>query len=96
MNIDYANLENDLISGVFRESLAEELVRGFRQISASDERLPTASHYASQIAEIVNRGASEPLNDDLKFHLYQEILLAVESARAVVLSRAEGEGTRPS
>jgi hypothetical protein len=90
MNIDYANIERDLISGHFRESLAEELIGGFRQIAASGERLPTASHYAAQIAEIVNRALETPLDDDMKFNLYQEILSAVESARATVL----GEETK--
>lgn len=85
MNVDYENLENDVASGLFRESLREELLFGFRQIQQTGERLPTASHYAAQIAEIVNRGAAEPLNKDLAFHLYQEILLAVEEARADVL-----------
>jgi hypothetical protein len=85
MNVDYANLETDVANGLFRESLREELLVGFRQIHNSGERLPPASHYASQIADIVNRGAAEPLNKDLAFHLYQEILLAVETARAEVL-----------
>ena len=86
MNVDYASLESDVESGLFRESLKEELVAGFRQIRESGERLPPASHYASQIAEIVSRGAAEPLNAELAFNLYQEILLAVEAARAEVLS----------
>ena len=85
MNVDYENLENDVANGLFRESLREELLFGFRQIHQTGERLPTASHYAAQIAEIVNRGAAEPLNKDLAFHVYQEILLAVEAARAEVL-----------
>jgi len=85
MNVDYENLENDVANGIFRESLREELLFGFRQIHQTGERLPTASHYAAQIAEIVNRGAAEPLNKDLAFHVYQEILLAVEAARAEVL-----------
>jgi len=85
MNVDYENLENDVANGIFRESLREELLFGFRQIHQTGERLPTASHYAAQIAEIVNRGAPEPLNKDLAFHVYQEILLAVEAARAEVL-----------
>ena len=92
MNIDYENLERDLVSGMFRENLIDELVRGFRQIAAAGERLPLASHYASQIAEIVNRGSAEPLDDDLKFNLYQEILSAVESARATVLGSAREAG----
>lgn len=92
MNIDYGNLEGDLISGFFRERLAEELVKGFQQIADAGERLPLASHYASQIAEIVNRGAAEPLDADLAFNLYQEILLAVESARATVLGSQREAG----
>src|SRR5438309_1899182 len=53
MNVDYENLERDLSTGMFREMLKEELIGGFRQIQATGERLPLASHYASQIAEIV-------------------------------------------
>ena len=98
MNVDYENLERDLVSGLFRESLAEELVRGFRQLRDAGERLPLASHYASQIAEIVSRGALTPLSADLAFNLYQEILSAVESARATVLGedravRSQGEAS---
>ena len=85
MNIDYGSLAGDVETGLFRENLKEELVAGFRQIRDSGERLPTASHYASQIAEIVSRGAGEPLHPELAFYLYQEILAAVESARAEVL-----------
>ena len=88
MNVDYENLENDVANGLFRESLREELLFGFRQIHQTGERLPTASHYAAQIAEIVNRGAASPLDADLAYHLYQEILVACETARAAVL----GEG----
>lgn len=85
MNIDYENLETDIESGVFREELKEELTVGFRQIQMIGERLPTASHYASQIATIVGNGATEPLSAELAFNVYQEILAAVESARATVL-----------
>lgn len=85
MNVDYESLEDDVANGLFRESLREELLFGFRQIHNSGERLPLASYYAAQIADIVNRGSAEPLNKDLAFHLYQEILLAVEAARAEVL-----------
>ena len=83
MNIDYTNLENDIASGVFRRALEEELIAGFRQIQQTGERLPLASHYASQIAEIVNRDVV--LSDALKYELYQEILDAVEAARKTVL-----------
>ena len=87
MNIDYANLEDNLVDGTFRMNLQFELVDGFRDILDAGERLPTASHYASQIAEIVNRNAQPPLNADMAFNLYQEILLAVEGARASVLDQ---------
>lgn len=85
MNVDYENLERDLMTGMFREMLKEELIAGFRQIQAGGERLPLASHYASQIAEIISRGATAPLQPELAFELYQEILDAVEAARAAVL-----------
>ena len=90
MNIDYANLEQDVETGMFRERLEEELTLGFRQIHDSGDRLPLASYYATQIAEIVNRDVS--LSADLKYNLYQEILLACERARAAVL----GEETKPN
>ncbi|HEX7154778.1 MAG TPA: hypothetical protein VF618_25060 [Thermoanaerobaculia bacterium] len=92
MDVDYATLADDLETGIFRQRLEEELIAGFRQIHQSGERLPTASHYATQIAEIVNRGAGTPLPSELAFYLYQEILLACENARASVL----GEEPAPS
>jgi len=88
MNVDYPNLEQDVASGAFRDQLRDELTIGFRQMHLAGQRLPPASHYASQIAEIVNRGAASPLDADLAYHLYQEILVACETARAAVL----GEG----
>jgi hypothetical protein len=88
MNIDYENLERDLESGLFRQTLEEELTVGFRQIRMSGERLPVASHYAAQIAEIVNREAD--LNDTMKYELYQEVLDAVEAARVRVLGESAG------
>ena len=90
MNIDYANLERDVEDGSFRQHLEEELTVGFRQIHDSGERLPLASYYAAQIAEIVNRDVE--LNEELKYNLYQEILLACENARAAVL----GEERKPN
>ena len=83
MNIDYATLEQDVFDGTFRQRLEEELTLGFRQIAESGERLPLASYYATQIAEIVNRDVE--LSEDLKYNLYQEILLAVEAARVAIL-----------
>ncbi|HEX9501586.1 MAG TPA: hypothetical protein VGA10_08040 [Thermoanaerobaculia bacterium] len=91
MNVDYENLERDIATGMFREMLREELIGGFRQIQASGERLPAASHYASQIAEIVSRGAAAPLPPEIAFELYQEILEAVEAARALVLGEQQAQ-----
>jgi hypothetical protein len=91
MNVDYDNLERDLITGMFREMLKEELIAGFRQIQATGERLPAPSHYASQIAEIISRGAAGPLRAEVAFELYQEILDAVESARATVLGEVTAQ-----
>ncbi len=85
MNVDYENLENDVASGSFRETLREELIFGFRQLHQSGERLPLPSYLAAQIAEVVNRGAAEPIGTDLAFHLYPEILAAVEAARDQVM-----------
>jgi hypothetical protein len=83
MNIDYSTLEEDVTDGTFRLRLQEELTIGFRQIRESGERLPPPSHFAAQIAEIVNRDVQLP--PELKYNLYQEILLACESASATVL-----------
>ena len=87
MNIDYENLERDVAEGRFLESLEEELTMGFRQMQMAGERLPLASYYATQIAEIVNRGAE--LSAELKYEVYQDILLACERARATVLGEKQ-------
>ncbi len=83
MNIDYENLERDIGDGTLRLHLEEELIVGFRQIQQTGERLPVPSHYAAQIAEIINRNAT--LSSTMQFELYQEVLEAVESARVKVL-----------
>lgn len=83
MNIDYATIEQDVLDGTFRQKLQNELTLGFRQMHDAGERLPPASYFAAQIAEIVNRDAS--LSEGVKYELYQEILLACEQARAEVL-----------
>jgi hypothetical protein len=90
MNINYDSLESDVNDGSFRQQLEEELTFGFRQLHHAGERLPPASYYAAQIAEIVNRDAD--LGEELKYNLYQEILAAVEDARSAVL----GEVVAPS
>jgi len=38
VNIDYANLERDLVEGTFRQNLEDELTMGFRIIHQSGER----------------------------------------------------------
>ncbi len=83
MNIDYNTLEQYILDGTFRQRLENELTPGFQQMHDTGERLPPASHYASQIAEIVTRDVQLP--EELKYDLYQEILLACENARAAVL-----------
>ena len=85
MNVNYETLESSIYDGSFSRDLEQELIVGFRQLAIDGERLPPASHYAAQIADIVNRGAAEPLPSALAFNLYQEILLACERARATVL-----------
>ncbi len=82
MNLDFENLERDLYEGAFRARLQDELTVGFRQLQMDGERLPVPSHYASQIAEIIN-GQAE-LSEFLKFELYQEVLLACEGAAKTV------------
>lgn len=89
MNVDYSRLESDVLDGTFRQELENELTIGFRMIRDAGERLPLASHYASQIAAIVSRNAPEPLGPELAFNVYQEILSACEEARAAVLGEAE-------
>ena len=93
MNVDYQNLDRDLLDGSFRNALQEELIIGFRMIRESGERLPTASHYAAQMAEIVSRNAPSPLNAETAFYVYQEILSACEQARTQVMGEA---GRAPS
>lgn len=85
IDIDYKALAADVENGTLRLRLETELIPGFRMIHEHGERLPPASHYAAQIAEIVHRGAPEPLSPVLAFDLYQEILAACEHARASVL-----------
>jgi hypothetical protein len=89
MNINYSTLENDVVSGAFRQRLENELEDGFRTLRSAGERLPPASYYASQIAEIVSRGAANPFDPELAFNVYQEILSAVETARATVLGESD-------
>lgn len=88
MTIDYENIESNINDGTLRLHLEEELIAGFRQIQQSGERLPVPSHYAAQIAEIINRNAT--LSSTMQFELYQEVLEAVEAARVAVLGGVPG------
>lgn len=90
MNIDPTTLEQEIFDGTFRIRLEEELTLGFRLLHDAGERLPPPSHYAAQIAEIVNRDVV--LSETSKYELYQEILDAVTNARAAVL----GEEQKPN
>jgi hypothetical protein len=87
MNIDPSTIEQDIYDGSFRQRLEEELKLGFSQLHESGERLPPPSHYAAQIAEIVNRDLE--LSEETKYELYQEILDAVANARAAVLGEEQ-------
>jgi hypothetical protein len=80
MNVDYASLEEKILDGSFRAELEAELTVGFRTIQMSGERLPLASHYASQIAEIVAKGAPMPMRPELAYQVYLDVLAAVEAA----------------
>ncbi|MEO6486573.1 MAG: hypothetical protein ABIO78_01380 [Thermoanaerobaculia bacterium] len=86
MNVDYDDFEQKVLDGSFRQGLEKQLTDGFRAIHESGERLPTASHYAAQIAEIVSRNSPRPISPELAFEMYQEILEACEHARDAVLN----------
>ena len=90
IDVDYQALDAEIDDGSFRTRLQVELVRGFRTLIESGERLPPASYYAAKIAEIISNGAPAPLEPELAFHLYQEILAACENASSTVL------GEKPS
>ncbi|HVT04790.1 MAG TPA: hypothetical protein VHL58_15610 [Thermoanaerobaculia bacterium] len=91
-DIDYDTLEEDMISGVFRERLREELVGANRLLQQAGEPIPLASYTATKIAEIINKGSDEPIDKTFAYDLYQEILEACERARSEVI----GEETKPS
>ena len=86
MNVDYVSLEEKILDGSFRAELEAELTVGFRTLQMSGERLPPASHYASQIAEIVAKGSPVPMRPELAYQVYLDVLAAVESARDAVLA----------
>lgn len=69
MNVDYHALEDNILNGTFRSELEAELTAGFHAIRMTGERLPVASHYASQIAEIIARGAPSPMRPELGYQV---------------------------
>ncbi len=86
MNVDYAALEDKILDGSFRAELEAELTIGFRTIWMAGERMPVASHYAAQIAEIVAKDAPSPMRPELAYQVYLEILAAVGAAREAALA----------
>jgi hypothetical protein len=84
MNVDYVSLEENILDGSFRAELEAELTVGFRTLQMSGERLPVASHYASQIAEIITKASPVPMRPELAYQVYLDVLAAVETARATV------------
>lgn len=93
MKIDPSSIERDIADGTLRQNLETELTIGFREMSDGGEAIPPPSYYASRIAFIINDQLSEPLPSAVAFDLYQEILLACETARAAVLGE---EPVKPS
>lgn len=91
MMMDFDSIEEKIRSGTLHQELERELTDGFRQLHASGEPLPPASHYAARIAEIIARQTTDLSREDA-FDLYQEVLLACENARKNVL----GEDVKPS
>jgi len=88
MNVDYRALEDRILDGTLRSELEDELTVGFRTLQMEGERLPVATHYASQIAEIISKGSPVPMRTELAYQVYLEVLAAVEGARATVLGEA--------
>ena len=84
IDIDYERLSEEVASGEFRERLKRELVLGFEQTKEQGESPSPASYYATKIAEVINRGAEGPIDPNLAFEIYQEVLLACQEARELV------------
>lgn len=92
MEIDYEKLRKSVEAGTLRIELEQELTVGFRAMVERGEPVPPASYLATKIAEIVNRGAQDGIDDELAFEIYQEIVSACENARETVL----GDRTQPN
>ena len=87
--IDYEKLPLDVESGRLRARLEQELFNGFETMKENGVPLPPASHYASRIAEIIDRGAEVPIPSSLKLEIYQEVLTACQEARKRVLAMSD-------
>jgi hypothetical protein len=83
MNVDYRAIEERILDGTFRSELEAELTVGFRTLQTEGERLPVATHYASQIAEIISKGSPVPMRPELAYQVYLEVLAAVEASRRI-------------
>lgn len=91
MELNLAGLVSEIENGTLRSRLERELTEGFQRMHDAGEALPPASHYASRIAEIIDRASEQPLSKDDTFNLYQEVLLACENARKNVLGEEAEE-----
>jgi len=80
MNVDYDDFEQNVLDGSFRQGLEKQLTDGFRAIHESGERLPTASHYAAQIAEIVSRNSPRPISPELAFERPSRMRSSMETS----------------
>lgn len=89
MNVDYRAIEDKILDGTFRSELEDDLTVGFRTLQMSGERPPVATHYASQIAEIISKGSPVPMRPELAYQVYLEVLAAVEAAREIVLGEEQ-------
>jgi len=89
VNIDYATLEQDIESGELQRKLALELTIGFRAMHEAGDPLPSASYFATKIAEIIDANTEREISKDMAYYLYQEVLLACEEARGAVLGKPE-------
>ncbi len=96
IDVDYERLSEEVASGEFRERLRRELVLGLEQTGEQGKTHPPATYYATKIAEIIDRGAEDPIDPDLSFEIYQEILLACQEAWELVDREEENEERRTS
>ena len=85
MDLHYSRLLDEIENGTLRATLERELTDGFLKMQAEGEALPPASHYATRIAEIIERNSEQPLSKEDAFRLYSEVVIACDQARRNVL-----------